>query len=268
MIKATVLAIFSLILAIAPSAAFADMELSPLRQVISLETPVGSFVVSNPSDRLLEGRVTWIDLAATETGYAPASTEARPALSAAPYLTVSPAFFRIEPGKRVTVTVALKDGVRIPRGERRSHLLIETAASRTPIRKASNSGLQVDVGLGMSAPVLLRSDGSAGADITAAKLLRDKDSMLSLQVRLSPSGDHSAYGRLVADFVKDGARETTILNVRSNVASYIDAPIRIVDLPLGVSELGAGKLTLRYVGEGEYSGRLFDEMTYTIAPPE
>ena len=247
--------------------AFADMELSPVRQVITKDSPMVHFEVSNPSDRLLEGRVNWIDLSATQTGYSPATPDARAALSAAPYLEVQPAFFRLEPGKRIRIEIRLRDGVRVPRGERRSHLLVETQATRTPLRKTSENGLQVDVGLGVSAPVILRNSGKAGAKITEAKLLRDDDGLLFLETLVKPTAEHSAYGHMIAEFTpdKDDA-ETSVLALRANVASFTDTPSRKVELPLGELSLGGGKMTVRYEGREEYEGIIFDERSYTIAP--
>ena len=247
----------------------ADMELSPLRQVITADHPEAAFDISNPSRRILDGRVTWLDLTATETGYAQATTQARRANSAAPYLIVSPAHFRLEPGARIKVTVRVKDGVRIPRGERRSHLLIETAAARTPIRKAGNTGLQVDVGLGMSAPVILRNGGSAKARIGETKLQRDADGMLLLATTIIPDGDNSSFGRLTVAFKpKDHPDERQLLGVRTNVAGFLDASSRKVEVPLGFTSLGAGELVLRYEGADEYEGRLFDTRSFDIAPPQ
>lgn len=250
------------------SAALADIEVSPLRSVLTPQTREATVTVSNPSRRPLDGRVTWIDLAATETGYGHADSSLRQRLSAAPFLTVSPAYFRLEPGAHVEIKIRLKDGVTPPPGERRSHLLIETGASRSPIRKASDSGLQVDIGLSVSTPVLLRNGGKAAAKIGETKLLRDDKGMLLLATSIEPSGDISTYGRLTATFRPSGKKSAAqTLGVRENVAGYLDAPLRKVEIPLGYAALGEGELTLRYEGAQEFEGRLFDERKFDIAPP-
>jgi hypothetical protein len=250
------------------SGALADIEISPLRHVLTSEAREAKIAVSNPSRRLLEGRVSWIDLTATETGYRPADKEARKLLSAAPYLTVSPAYFRLEPGARMEIIVKLKDGVTPPPGERRSHLLIETDASRTPIRKASDNGLQVDIGLSVSTPVILRNGNRASAHIGETKLLRDDNGMLLLATSIEPGGEISTYGQLTATFKPlGGDNNVQALGARENVAGYLDAPRRVIEIPLGYESLGAGELTLRYVGAAEFSGREFDQRKFDIAPP-
>lgn len=264
----SVLAVLFGILALFAAPANADMGLYPLRQVLTENNRSAEFTVSNPSDRIIDGRVTWIDLTATETGYAPATPEAREGLSAAPYLVVSPAQFRLKPGARMNVTVAIRDGVELPKGERRSHLLIETEASRTPIRKASDSGLQVDVSLAVSAPVILRNGGKAKAKIADTRLLRDKEGLLFLETSISPEGDNSSYGRIVVDYTpNEDDAETHRLGARDNVAGFTDAKKRTVSVPFGFFSLSAGELVVRYEGAEEYEGVTFDKRAYDIAPP-
>lgn len=261
-------AAFAALFLAAPGAARADIELSPLRQVLTETTRKATFSVSNPSPRILDARVTWIDMTATEAGYGPAGPDDRASLSAAPYLMVTPAQFRLEPGARQTIVVRLKDDVAPPSGERRSHLLIETAAARTSIRKAGGQGLEVDIGVGVSAPVLLRGAGRAAAEIGETRLLRDSEGLLLISTSVVPEGTISSYGRVAAHFRPEGSTEPArLLGVRENVAGFVDAERRVVEIPLGFFTLGAGELTLRYEGAEEFEGRLFDQRKFDIAPP-
>jgi len=254
--------------ALAPGEGRADIELSPLRRVLTHEMREATFSVSNPSDRMLDGRVGWIDLSATKTGYGPAQNSARKRFSAAPYLTVSPAQFRLEPGARIDVVVKLKGGATPPPGERRSHLLVETAAARTALHKASNEGLQVDISVGVSAPVLLRGAGRAAARIGETKLLRDSDGLLLLSTTIIPEGEISSYGRLTARFQpEDSTAPPELLGIRDNIAGFVDADERRVEIPFGFFSLGAGELTLTYEGAEEFEGRVFDAREFDIAPP-
>ena len=246
--------------------AAAEIIVSPLRQVITRQAPTAVYEVANVSDRIIEGRIGWTDLSAIATGYEAASPEVRARLSAAPYLVVNPARFRLEPGKRTKVTVRLKKGAAIPAGERRSHLLIETTPVRTPLRRAGG-GLEVDVGLGVSTPVILRG-GFAPPTVAFAqtKLVRDSDGLLELQTSLTRSGKYSAIGRLVAVMESGGAR-ATIAEI-DNVALHVDAPSRLLTLALHETALPAGTLTLSYVGSAEFDGRLFAEKSFEISPPQ
>ncbi len=248
------------------SAARAEIVVSPLRQVITRQNPVAVYEISNASDRIIEGRVGWVDLSATETGYAEARPAARAALSAAPYLVVSPARVRLEPGKRAKVTIRVKKGAAIPAGERRSHLLIETTPVRTPLRR-TGGGLEVDVELGVSTPVILRSGFAAPAvNFAQTRLVRDSEGMLELETTLARQGKYSAFGRLVAELNEGG--ETRKLADIANVSIHVDAATRKISLPLEASVLPAGVLSLRYVGDAEFQGRVFAEKKFEISPPE
>jgi hypothetical protein len=254
---------------LASSAANAEITLSPLRQVVSEASPVATYRVSNPSSRIVDGRIRLIDLAATETGYEEASAEQRSGLSAAPYLTVWPAHFRLEPGGSAIITVALKPGAAPPAGERRSHLLIETEAVRTPLRKAGGAP-QLDVGLGMTTPVLLRGGaGEASAAIGETRLLRSPDGFLEIETHVGSNGEFSAYGRIDVMFTPMGKARSaaTLLKRVENVAAYLDAPRRRVIAPLGVEQLPAGVLEIRYVGRAEFEGREFATRSFEIAAP-
>ena len=257
---------FAALCAIGAHSALADVEITPLRHVLTSEAPKATVTVSNPSRRILHGKVRWTHLSAGEKGYQPASAEALSTLSAAPWLIISPAQFRLDPGGRTEITVVVREGAKIPAGERRSHLLIETAAGRSLMRKASDNGLQVDIGAGVSIPIILRgASGSAAAKFADTKLLRDKNGLLLLATNVIPKGMHSTYGRILVFFEpadKPGvARELAAL---ANVAGYTDVQKRYYEIPLGYFSLGAGKLTLIYEGTGEYNGVTFDEREFDI----
>jgi hypothetical protein len=245
--------------------ASAEIIVSPLRQVLTRQDPVAVYEISNASDRIIDARVSWSDLTAIENGYAPATAESRAKLSAAPYLVVGPAQFRLEPGKRTKVTVRLKKGAALPPGERRSHLLIETKPLRTPLRRAGG-GLEVDVGLGVSTPVILRNGFAPPAvSFAQTKLVRDSEGMLEIETALSREGKYSSFGRLVAT-MKSGETIEKLAEI-DNVAVYSDAPLRRLTVPLNVGALPGGVLTLRYVGAAEFDGRDFAVKNYEIAPP-
>ncbi|MEQ8936335.1 MAG: hypothetical protein RIE56_11145 [Amphiplicatus sp.] len=249
---------------VASGAARAEIALTPLRQVITEDARTVTYRLSNPSRRIVEGRVSWIDMVATETGYAPASAEDRTKLSAAPYLTVWPAFFKLEPGSSTTITVAARGT--IPEGERRSHLLIETGAARTPLRRAG--GLEVDIGLGVSTPVVLRGGkGEARATIGETKLLRDSNGLLELATTVVPGGSFSAYGRLTVRLTsRDG--DAIDLAALDNAAAWNDAERRRFTLPLSVNYLPPGVLEIAYAGRGEFDGRVFATRSFEVAPPK
>lgn len=263
--KATPL-IAALAAALAATGASAELLVSPLRQVVSAKTPVVRYQISNPSDRFVDARVGWIDLAATPDGYQTANAAARQKLSAAPFLVVSPARLRLEPGARGEVVVRLKKGAVIPAGERRSHLLIETSPARTPLRRAS-AGLEVDVGLGVSTPVILRGGYAAPAvAFEGSKLIRDEHGLLAFETTVTSAGKYSAYGTLEATLVS-GDRAESLARI-ANIAVYPDAGARRLVLPLSRESLPQGTLRVTFSGAAEMRGRAPAVKLFEVAPPE
>ncbi|MEQ1929841.1 MAG: hypothetical protein ABL957_04810 [Parvularculaceae bacterium] len=243
----------------------AEITLSPLRQVLTSTAPVATYEVANPSRRTIEARVSWLDLKATETGYELAGPDDRTRRSAAPYLTVWPATFRLEPGAKTTVTVKVKNGVSIPKGERRSHLLIETEAVRTPLRKASGA-MELDIDLGVSTPVLLRGGPSAAAaHFGDTRLLRTADGLLELETHLHGDAPTTAYGRIEI-YMNEGGAGSRKMAALDNVAIYPEAARRRFVLPLQAVHLPAGIMEARFVGSAEFDGELFATRTFDIAP--
>jgi len=250
-------------------AARAELLVAPLRQVITAKDPVALYRVSNPSDRIVEARLDWMDLSATPDGYVLATPTTRPGLSAAPYLVISPARLRLEPGGHAEVVVRLKKGAAIPAGERRSHLLIETTPSRTPLRRAG-TGLEVDVGLGVSTPVILRGGYAAPAiAFGPSRLVRDDDGLLALETTLTSNGKYSAYGTIEARLgvgSQSGAQEPPIARL-GNVAIYPDSGARKVTLPLRLLSLPEGALRIEFKGADDQRARVLAAKTFDVGAP-
>lgn len=245
----------------------AEITIAPLRHVLDEQRATATFVLSNPSQRIVEGRVGWTDLAATADGYRRATPEEREKLSAAPFLIVRPASFRLEPGKRITITVETKKGARIPFGERRSHLLVETRAVRTPLRKAGGA-LELDIGLGVSTPVILRrGQGAARAAIGETRLLRSSEGLLELQTAILPQGSFSAWGRIELRLTAQGETAARTVGRLDNVAAWRDAPSRLATVPIEAERLPEGVLEIVYLGAGEYEGVVFARRIFDLAGP-
>ncbi|MGF1543668.1 MAG: hypothetical protein ACFB00_04060 [Parvularculaceae bacterium] len=254
-----------LILALAAGPALAnEIFVSPLRQVLTPEAPVGTYVVSNPSRRIVEVRASLIDLAATPEGYASPTPAERAALSATPWLLLEPASFRLDPGARRNVTVRLRADA-APTGERRSHALIEAKAQRTTLRRTG--GLGADIALSLSTPVIVRSGaGDARAKFGEVRLTRDLNGALVVEANVLREGAFSSYGRLEAVLKRRRGRPQLLAEI-DNFAVYTDAPRTVARLPLGLDVLPTSTLTLRYVGAAEFDGRLFAKKSFAIEAP-
>lgn len=243
----------------------AEFSVQPLRAVLTPQSQRQVFRVVNPGDRVLVVNISWADLAATDSGYRAATPEERAAFSAAPYLTIRPATLRIDPGASAEVTIAVKNPGQVPAGERRSHLLIDARATRTPVRRIG--GLEADIDVAVTTPVFLRgAQGPAQAKLGDTKFSRSPDGLLTLTTSVTPAGSLSAYGTLAVDFAEAGGK-TTRLGEIGNVSAYLEAASRRFEIPLGVARLPAGTLTLSYTGAAEFSGALFAQRSFAVAAP-
>ena len=147
----------------------------------------------------------------------------------------------------------------------RSHLLIETAAARTPLRRAG--GLELDIGLGVSTPVVLRAGpGNARARIGATRLLRDADGLLELSTKLHPAGEFSAYGQIVVRLTPAGGQPIELSRL-DNIAAWSETTEKHVSVPLNAQYLPPGMLEISYTGRSEYEGRVFARRVFEVEPP-
>ena len=194
------------------SAAAAEISVTPLRQVLQNSNDSARYEISNASDRIVDVKINWIDLTATETGYRPASASERANISAAPHLKLQPAFVSLQPGGRASVTVGYNPNAgSFPQEERRSHLLFSTKAVRTSLRKAGG-GLKADAGLNISTPVIMRRPGRAPkAEIDSVRLLRNEEGLLDLEAKIALRSAISAFGKVAIYFRPDGAPQATII---------------------------------------------------------
>ena len=244
---------------LAPMSVAAEMTISPTRTLISATNPTAIIEVSNPSDRIVDINIDWLDLWATKDGYRVATPAERETLSAAPFLVLSPPTLRLEPGTRGQVTITLRDGLPDLKEERRSHLLFSSNAVRTQLRKTG--GLEVDAQLQISTPVILRTrDTTPKVKISTTKLLRNEDGLLSLDITLSAKGNSSAIGMLTVE--QPDTKPITI----DNLAIYTDEGKRRVVVPLGKSALERSSITVLYSGIAEQNGALLATKKFSVTP--
>jgi len=244
----------------------AEIAVSPLRAVLSPTDQSTLYDISNSSDRIAEVKIDWIDLWATEDGYRKATPEERQKISAARYLTVEPAFLRLEPGARGVVKVNLKKNAELPNRELRSHLLFSSNAARTQLRK-TGGGLEVDAKLQISTPVIVRSKAiQSNLKIQNVRLLRDNQGHLDLKLTLSMDGQNSVLGQLTVNRIPtDQTTNPPKQYIIKNLAIYSDTGMRTISVPLKTSTLSEGHIQISYDGMNEFSGKQFAMKSFAIA---
>lgn len=268
MIRATSIAAFLFAVLLGAAApARAHILVSPLRVVLTNEMRETVVEIRNQSDRLLDISLSWIELSVSDAGaYGPATRAEIEANSASPFLSVEPRRALIAPDEAIFAVIRLDADI-IPAGERRSHLLIETAAPETTVRNASVASVPLDMSLGVSIPAILRGAGAApSASIAEAAFKRRATGELVLSLTLTRGGDYSAFGALRALWRPSGAGAAPpeTLGAIENFAIYAERDRRRIELPLGRDELGDGVLEILYEGRGEYEGREFARRRFAV----
>lgn len=255
----------------------AEINITPLRGVLTPTSSHLKFVVSNPSQHLVSAKVSLIDLRATPTGYTKSDFNHRSEISAAPWLIVSPVSFSLDPGSRQEVLVMLNAGKPLPQTEKRSHLYVETGPSRAKIHQISmvqpgsnqGTGLGLDARLGISLPIILR-----GADLSTntkahfknTQLVRDKNDIIKLETVLSARNlPHSLTGSISLLYTPNNQEHDKVEMAQTkNIALYTDSLARNISISLNEKALDAGTLTLTYEGTDEYYGRTLAQKIFEV----
>ena len=226
------------------SPARAQISVSPLHGVIEGTDTGAEFILSNSAQHSVRVRISLTDLEATPTGYVSPSDTQRRQTSAAPWLIVGPVKMILGPGERRPVNVQKRQTVPIFRGERRSHLLIETLPARAPFMKIADrpSGLSADLGIAISVPIILRTEptprpGPGTVTIIDTTLARDENNQIELTTTLSAEAyAYSLRGDVVVRHQSDGDKKSDPnreIARLDDVVIYPDHHARQVTLNLG-----------------------------------
>ncbi len=252
------------------STANAEISVTPLRGLLNDESQNIEFIASNPSQRLIDIRVSIIELDATPEGYAPASRQTRKTISAAPWLIITPLAFTLEPGERRPIHVALRKKMTLPSTERRSHLYIESGPARNNIHRISygyqsgkNTGLGFDASFAISVPIIVRDRTmpfhANKINFTDTQLIRDDQGLLNIKTSLtSKSNDYSYLGKIIVSHKAKGWSNSSpdkILAEIDNIALYTDTSKRSLIIDLDLEDIPSGAMEITYEGRAEYEGQ-------------
>lgn len=258
--------------AVAP--ARADLLVSPIRIVLTAENPEARVRVSNQSDQERRVHIRLIDLTATEDGgYRTPTLEERDATSAARILAVGPGDIVLAPNAAAETTIRIADpDIAFAEDgpfELRSHLLFETGAASAAVRRAGGrlADLSLDMASGVSIPVLVRGDSDTPTvAIADARFRRRPDGALVLSTLIEGSGPLSPYGAIEVFWRGRSDVAPHRIGRVANITVYREAPSRTVETSLAEDDYADGVLTVRYVGAEEFTGVLFAERAFDVAP--
>nr|WP_319555385.1 fimbria/pilus periplasmic chaperone [uncultured Vibrio sp.] len=183
-------------------------------------------------------------------------------------LRFSPRQVTLKPGERQQVRIAVRRPKDLAPGEYRSHLLLAALPGSKDRRQTEGVGLQLNLRLSFSIPVIVRVGGlNATAEFGSVELYRDAGSAKpdGLAFALNRSGLHSTFGSLKAFWLPhEGGKERQIATL-NNVAIFHENSQRLVRLPFHDPIARDGTLRLIYQGDDEFSDRTLAEQQLTIS---
>ena len=161
----------------------------------------------------------------------------------------------LAPGEAQSVKIQLVNTSDLPSGEYRSHIYFRAEADKKPLgeREAANDtgaiSVKVVAVFGISIPVIIRvGESTTELALTNASLQWDKDSVPSLKVDFTRSGNMSVYGDISVDHISLAGKITRI-GVAKGMALYTPNTVRhfnlLLDNKTGV-DFRAGKLRMAY----------------------
>ncbi|WP_321283354.1 fimbria/pilus periplasmic chaperone [uncultured Vibrio sp.] len=183
-------------------------------------------------------------------------------------LRFSPRQVTLKPGERQQVRIAVRRPKDLAPGEHRSHLLLAALPGSKDRRQTEGVGLQLNLRLSFSIPVIVRVGGlDAAAEFGPVKLYRDAGSAKpdGVTFAINRSGLHSTFGSLKAFWRPHDSGEERQVATLNNVAVFHENKQRLVRLPFHDPIAQDGTLRLIYEGDDEFGGRVLAEQQQTIS---
>ncbi|WP_440055588.1 hypothetical protein ACSLBF_05435 [Pseudoalteromonas sp. T1lg65] len=246
------------------------MLITPTRVAFDDRQRIATVTLINGGEQTKTYRMTFQEkLALKEGGYSNFVEPEANVMAASSFIRMSPKQVTLAPGERQVVKLALRRRANMAAGEYRSHLLFSVLPSAQDKRVSENSGgIDINLLMNYTIPVLFRV-GQAEAKVALEKVdfVERADGMQSLAIRLNRQGKYSSFGQLEALWQPDGQTSQRLVSALSKFSIYPELNQREVNLDIDKTKqiTPPGKLTLKYIGDGEYQGHTFFTETIQLS---
>jgi len=273
-------AAFVLTASLLTQASWADILISPQRVVMNDSTRQATVSLHNPGDKARSYRLQWVEREQTADGGVRVAEGKSNPNSAAGLVRFSPRQVTVPPGQTQTVRLDYRPNANLATGEYRSHLLIgiepaKDAAGRpsgTEVAREQRDGMtfRLEALMSFAVPVFVRHGaGSVNTDITGVKpafVERDGQRQPALDITLSRSGEHSAYGKLIVYQQQNASAPVEKIGETAGVAIYTELHqlTRNVLLRPGTQLTPGSWIRVSYEGEGPQTGQVFAERVFQL----
>jgi len=261
------------LLALTSGIARADITLTPMRVVFEGRDRSATIELINTTNNTNTYRLKWLTMKMGETGrYSMTPSDPNDPYSFDKMVMFTPRQVTIEPHGHQTIRLSLRRPADLPNGEYRAHLSMVRLAKQGPDKpdpKANSLTMDVQVNLGFSVPVIVRSGDDKDLKISLGnpKLGVQENKGRAPTPRLEidvnrDAGKFSTYGTLRVFWQPKQGKEKEI-GAASNVALYPELQTRRVPIPLKAAP-DSGTLRIVYEGKYESEGKTWAEKTFPI----
>ena len=246
-------------------AANANLLISPTRISYDNRDRVHEVILINTTTEARTYRVSWSEKKIGADGRYEELAEGDKAVSKlSPYVRFSPRQVRLESGERQTIKLQLRKQANMNDSEYRSHLLF----TAMPLESKTDSDDEITDGMRMqlnmlvsySIPVLYHpKKPNVKITIEGQNLVPRNDNGADLNVRMSRSGDNSAFGRIEIYASVDGVDKRIGLANNISVFREVSVKEQAVRIPNFKDYEQIENVRIKYVGEKEYAGQTLAE---------
>lgn len=246
-----------------------DLLITPRRIVFEGNKQIEEITLANTGSDTAYYSISFLQYHMTEEGNFEEITDPKPGqLFADKALRYFPRSIELAPGESQVVRMQLRRLPNMTDGEYRSHLYFRAVPDERPLGEEDQPADSTAIGIrltpifGISIPVIVRiGDLQASLSLSNLELSTSDVNQPMLKAELNRGGSKSVYGDLTAEYVAPGAEPVTVGFVRG-IAVYTPNTLRRFSLPLTIpegTELGNGKLIVRFSSSNEAKPEVFDE---------
>lgn len=247
----------------------AGLMINPVRVVLDGNKVSEELILINTAENPTSYRLRFMpQRQKTRGGYEINPKDLEVLHDAEPLLRLSPRQITIAPNEKQRIRLRInRRALRLDSGEYRTHLLFEQLPPAEPSPETGGekeASLNIRTIVSISIPVIVRvgDEHQIESKITQMDIRRDPNGKLMMELGLSQQGNISSYGRVEIDLQIDNQAPIRI-GGQSHVAIYREVEERIVNIPLHADNIpNKSKIVVRYVGDEEFKGRVWDEVTF------
>ncbi len=272
MTRAVILAfMLSIALLAFPSAAKADLTITPVRVVFQGRDRSMSVELLNTTDHTNTYRMGWMEMKANDKGgYDMLPADDKNPDGVPNMVIFSPRQVTIEPHGHQIIRLSLRRPADLPSGEYRAHLsMTRIANALPPVADTHQKGVTMALyaNLGFSIPVIVRSgeDKDLKVSLINPKLAMNHKTPPApvLLIDLNrDAGKFSSYGSIKVLWQPPKGEEQEI-GILNNVALYPEIQQRHVEIALNQNPT-VGTLKVVYLGKLESEGTTWAETSFPI----